>query len=269
MLSRVGIMCGSSADIARVFLLRNAPALREIGVEAPLVVLDEDRPSQSAPWRELWRVARRQARVAGCPTPVAATRLVVYRALTRSNAGSEPPAPPFPEGVQAVRVPTLNSPLAAEAIRTAGCGFVCLMGARYLTRRTLQRIGVPIVNIHSSDPRWVRGGPVVVWEVLAGRTHITLVVHEVNEVLDSGAILAQAAQPLLYQGGLGATTTATLTAARPIMADLFDRVIRDQVAGTPRRTEFTPGPLKVTPSVRESLWAEIVCRRRTPRRRQI
>lgn len=262
---RVGVMCGASGQIVESFLVRNAPGLREVGVEVPVVVLDEDRPTQVAPWRQLWRVARRQARIAGCSTPTAAARLVVYRTLTHRPTPPEkkPPSPSFPPGLAAVRAPTLNSRIAREAIRSAKCDLVCLMGARYLTRPTLQAIGVPIVNIHSSDPRWVRGGPVVVWEVLAGRPELMLVVHEVTEVLDSGAILAEAAQEIVYRGGLGGTTMATMAAARSRVADLFEQVIRDVVAGTPHRIDFTPGSLKVTPSVRDSLRAELLCRHRS------
>ncbi len=256
-------MCGASADIFRGFLSLNAPRLREAGIVVPLVVLDEDLPGRQ-PVRQLWRLAKRQARVAGCSQVIAATRILVYRALTRQPTSQvRVLRPVFPRELSVVRVPTLNAPAAAQALRAAGCDLVCLMGARILTRRTLEAISVPIVNIHSSDPRVIRGGPVVVWEVLAGRPEIALTVHEVVAAVDSGAIVAQGAQQVLYRGGLGATTHATMQAALPKVGDLFERAIRDFAAGAPHRTAFTPGPLKVTPSVGETLRAQLLCRQRS------
>ncbi|MDQ6673952.1 MAG: hypothetical protein M3069_24940 [Chloroflexota bacterium] len=259
---RVGVMCGISADILRGFLARNAPRLREAGIEVPIVILDEDRAARQSV-RHLWRLAKRQARVAGCSRLTAAMRLLVYRGLTHEPGSRARPSPELAPDLRVVRVPTLNSPVAADALNSAGCNLVCLMGARILTRRTLEAIAAPILNIHSSDPRLIRGGPVVVWEVLAGHSEIALVVHEVVAAVDSGAIVAQGAQQVLYRRGLGATTHATMKAARPKVGDLFEQAIRDMAAGAPRRIRFDPGPLKVTPSVRETLRAELLCRQRS------
>ncbi len=190
-------------------------------------------------------------------------RILTYRALSE-RLGHGQPEPAFPAGANLIRVPTLNAPLAIDAVRAgAGHDLVCLMGARFLTRRTLRGLAAPVVNIHSSDPRRIRAGPVVVWEVLVDEPELTPVVHEATDVLDAGAILAEAAQPILYRGGLGATTTATMTAARPHVADLFANLVRGLATGTASRTPFAPGPLKVTPSVRETLRADLLCRRRS------
>jgi hypothetical protein len=263
-------MCGEPADIARTFLERNAPALRESGVEVAVLVIDQEGDRAEAPVRHLWRLGRRQARIAGTFALFGVLRLVVYRTVMGMGMRGAPGAGeggPLPETVRVVRTRTLNAPAAAAAIREEGCDLVCLMGARILTRKTLQAIGVPIVNIHSSDPRWVRGGPVVVWEVLDDRPEIVLVVHEVVEELDAGAILAEDSQPLLYRSGLRATTDATMGAARPRVADLFATVILDFHAGTLKRTPFAAGQLRVTPKIRETLRADLLCRLRSRRRR--
>ena len=260
---RVGVMCLAYERIIDSFLEHNVPALRDAGVDVVTLVLDEDLPGQDF-WRHMWRLATRQARLVHCSRATALVRLLAYRELTRPRGpGEQTPRAPFPPELAVARVPTLNAPAASEAIRAARCDLVCLMGARFLIKRTLTAIGVPIVNIHSSDPRFVRGGPVVIWEVLAGRPEIGLVVHEVTEVLDAGSILAQGAQPILYRGGLGATTAATMSAARPRVADLFEQVIRDFAAGSIKPVPFAPGPLKTTPRVRETVRAELLCRQRS------
>ena len=266
---RVAIMCGEPADIARTFLERNAPALRESGVEVAVLVIDQEGDRAEAPVRHLWRLGRRQARIAGTSTVVGVLKLLVYRTVIAWGPSPRIPEPaPIPTDVRVVRSRTLNAPTAVTAVQEAKCDLVCLMGARILTRKTLQALAVPIVNIHSSDPRWVRGGPVVVWEVLDGRPAITLVVHEVIEALDAGKMFAQGSQRLLYEGGLGATTEATMAAARPCVGDLFETVIRAFQAGSAVGIPFVPGELRVTPRIRETLCAELLCRARSRRRRQ-
>ena len=264
-------MCGEPADIARTFLERNAPRLRESGVEVAVLVIDQEGDRTEAPLRHLWRLGRRQARIAGTKTAVGVLKLLVYRWVMgrgRRRSPRPPEPPPIPAGIPVARTRTLNAPAATAAVQEAACDLVCLMGARILTRKTLQALRVPIVNIHSSDPRWVRGGPVVVWEVLDGRPAITLVVHEVVEALDAGKILAQGSQRLLYQGGLGATTEATMAAARPRVGDLFETVIRAFQSGSPAGVPFAPGELRVTPRIRETLRADLLCRARSRRGRR-
>jgi hypothetical protein len=268
---RVGIMCGEPADIARTFLERNAPRLRPSGVEVAVLVIDQEGDRAQAPFRHLWRLGRRQARIAGTNTVMGVLKLLVYRTVMawgRSGSLRSPEPAPIPPDVRVVRSRTLNAAAAVTAVQEAKCNLVCLMGARILTRKTLQALAVPIVNIHSSDPRWVRGGPVVVWEVLDGRPAITLAVHEVVEALDAGKIFAQGSQRLLYLGGLGATTEATMAAARPHVGDLFETVIRAFQAGSAVGIPFAPGELRVTPRIRETLRAELLCRARSRGRRQ-
>jgi hypothetical protein len=269
---RVGIMCEERAAIARTFLERNAFQLAASGVEVGVLVLDEDPARKQTPLRHLWRLGRRQARIARTSTLVGVLRLLVYRTVmtlgpTRSPGEDEPR--PLPESLHVVLAASLNAPAAVSAIQDARCDLICLMGARILTAKTLETIGAPIVNIHSSDPRWVRGGPVVVWEVLDGRPQIVLVVHEVGEALDAGPILAQGSQRLLYRGGLRATTEATMAVARTQVTDLFASVIRDYQVGSVRKTAFAPGELRVTPRVGETLRAELQCRLRSRRSRRI
>jgi methionyl-tRNA formyltransferase len=194
-------------------------------------------------------------------------RLLAYRALVRHGADADRGITDneFGPGLRVVRVPTANSEACIAALRESRCDVVCLMGTRILTRRTLEGIACPTINIHSSDPRFVRGGPVVVWEVLAQMESITLTIHNVAVEVDSGAILLQKQAPILFSGGLGATTHATMANAEPIVADLFERVLLDLSTGRAAESAFTPGPLRVTPPVPDLLRAESMCRARSRR----
>ena len=258
---KIALLAGSPGWIPALFLERNLPRLREAGVEVGVIVLD-DFADQREPRQRLTKLARRQAKVAGCSVPTALARLLFYERVMKLPGGPID-TDRISSEANVVHVPSLNSAEAVQAVRDAGCDLVSLMGARFLTRKTLQGLAAPIFNIHSSDPRFVRGGPVVFWEVLAGRPTIELCVHEVVEQLDSGAIRAQGSQDILYEGGIGATTRATMLAAKPVVTDLFENVIRQQLTGALTRTAFEPGPLRTTPSIRDTVRVEALCRART------
>lgn len=255
-------MAFAPGHICRVFTQRTERALAEQGVEVGVIVLDDNRHKSEHPFRHALEVARRQARVAGCSTARGLAKKGVYEVVTGLTAPDVEP-PPFPAGAPIHRVSSLNSEACIEAVRRAGCDLVCLMGARILSKETLRALALPIINIHSSDPRFVRGGPPVFWEILYDHPDTMLTIHEVTDVLDAGAILEQAPQPILYGGGLGRTIEATMEAARPRIADLFQKTVLAYRHDAVRREEFEPGPVRVTPTLGETLRAEWLCRRRS------
>jgi methionyl-tRNA formyltransferase len=212
-----------------------------------------------SPFRHAWNVASRQAKVARCPTSLMSARILAYKSFMRAapNSGEVAKAPP---SLAVVRVGTLNSREAVDVVKSRGCDLVCLMGTRIISKETLAALGIPVVNIHSSDPAFVRGGPPVVWEILDKRTSITLTVHEVVEKLDSGAILRQKNHPIVFAGGLGRTVAGTMLAAKPLVAQLFYEVLVDYQRGAVERTEFAPGVLRVTPPIAATVRADCLCR---------
>lgn len=261
----VGIMASAPGEIPAAFLAAQSARMAAAGTRFPVLVLDENDALREHPLKQRWRLATRQARISGCSRLSGMVRLLVYQALVRvGSKRHRESAQRFPDGTQVVHVPNLNRPAAIEAITAAGCDLVCLMGARILSAKTITALGAPVVNIHSSDPRWVRGGPVIIWEVLDQRACIQLTVHEVVEALDAGAILATAEQRILYSGGIGSTTRGTMRAAHPVVSNLFARVIAEFRDRTVQRTPFQPGDLRVTPTVLQTTRAEILCRLRGP-----
>jgi Formyl transferase len=265
---RIGIVT-SSAALCRGFLERNGSGLAAGDLQVAVVVLDENRYRRTRPVRHKLRIARRQARLAGCWLPMAALRMAAYEVVLRLGGKHRPKAAFEPgRGVRVVRVGTANSAAAVAALREAGCRLVCVMNARVLTAPTLEAIGVPIVNVHLSNPRLFRGSHPVVREVLAGHEHIVLTVHEVAEEVDAGPILRQRPQPIRWRGGLGATVAATLASAWREAGDLLEEVLRRYAEGELEPQPFEPGPLLVTPSLREIVRAELVCRRRSRERRR-
>jgi hypothetical protein len=257
---KVALFSSARGNTWRVFAGAYYEALREHGIEVSVAVIDDQAEKHGNPLRHAWDVARRQARIACCSVPTMLARIVVYKALLRIGS-TETERIPDPEGVAEVHVPTLNSDEAVEAVRSRRCDMVCLMGTRIISKETLLGLGVPVINIHSSDPTFVRGGPPVVWEILNGRNTTILTVHEAVEKIDSGAILRQEEHPIEYSGGLGKTVADTMRAARPKVAALFFQAMMDRQAGAVQCREFIPAQVRVTPSIADSLRADRLCRR--------
>jgi methionyl-tRNA formyltransferase len=258
---RVALCAVEPAEVLRHFVARHEQSLRAAGVEIAAVVLDEDVAKTQHSFSHALKVARRQARVSGCSTLSAAARLVCWKLVNRL-AGPTPSVadlPPIPPALHVVCVPSLNSPEATAAIRSSGAELVCLMQTRFLNARTLAALGVEVVNLHTSDPRFMRGGPAIVWEILDDRDEIVMTVHKATEVLDGGDILLQKPQPVIFRASLGATLAQTWTAALPAMADLVFDAIVGMKKGTLTRLSFVPGLLRATPAVTQMLLARRKC----------
>ena len=263
----IALFAGRPASIARRFITRHHEGLSREGVQIRLLVIDANAGKQQNPAKHAWNVVRRQARISGCSSLTSLLRIVFYKTLVRLPSLSLQPndmaKPPGFEGVETVTVPTLNSPGAVEAARA--CDLVCLMGTRIIRRDTLLELKVPVINIHASDPGFVRGGPPVFWEILGGLDGMTLTIHDVVPEVDAGEILKQRQVPIQFRGSLGRTIRETMSAAEPHVTDLFRDVILDLQAGRQDRRPNPRGPLRVTPTIRDTLKAELICRRRTGR----
>src|SRR5437667_7845576 len=258
---RVAILGSSPLPLGRIFAATYHDVLVRSGISLPLVILDQRQEKRLRPLRSAIRTAKRQAKISGCTMIASILRLLAYRLLVGHADRKACSSLLWPADVQVVQVPTLNCDQTTQAVRDSGCDVVCLMGAVMLSRETLSKLPPTVINIHSSDPQLVRGGPVVVWEILLNSSDIILTLHRVTEQLDGGAILDQRSVPIRFRNGLRSTTRATMAAAEPVVAGMFYDVLTKAAAGRLEERRSTPGPLRVTPSVRQLIEAERRCRR--------
>ena len=251
---------------AGFFIQRWLSRLRVEGIEIGCVVVDENLTRQANPIHHILSVAKGQAKVARSSLPGALLRLVVFRLWSNfSRRDGAVAVAQLPDSIPSFRVPSLNCAQAVDAAHACGCDASCLLGARILTKSTIQELGHIILNGHASDPRFVRGRPPVFWEVLNGEAHICLTVHQAVQKLDAGPIYGQRVQEIMYCGGIGATIRATMEQARLTMTDLFAEVLIGMRARTIRPIDFIPGPVRTLPRVSQLMRAEILCRRRSKR----
>jgi hypothetical protein len=257
-------MAAEPAPICRAFVADQISLLKKEGADLVLVLLDENAAKRQSLVKHGYRIARRQARKAGCSTLTALARILFFKFICKlTSTPQEDQIPPFPAELRLVTVPTLNSAAATQAVRAASVDLVCLMGTRILTKETLAALHCPAINIHSSDPRFMRGAPAFFWEVLDHRKSVVLTIHQVTPELDSGDILLHRELPIRFSGGLGATIDQTFLASIPVITRLFAETIVGLQNRQLTPQPFTPGPLRVTPRIMQTLRAERLCRANT------
>jgi folate-dependent phosphoribosylglycinamide formyltransferase PurN len=92
-----------------------------------------------------------------------------------------------------LRVPSVNSPAAREAIRVVQPAVIVVSGTRIIGRETLATIDVPIINLHAGITPLYRGVHGGYWALAEGRTELAgSTVHFIDEGIDTGSVIKQA-----------------------------------------------------------------------------
>ena len=226
-------------------------------------MLDDYGDKRSGFYRHAIKVAKRQSVFSGVHWFRQLVYILFYKMVSAFGAIRQHVTYKLSKQVQVVDVDNVNSQECVSVVRQYGADVICLMGTRILNEATLSSFdGIRIINIHSADPRFMRGSPAVFWEILDGRYSIQLTIHEVVSKLDAGNILMEREIPIKYRCTLGATVNSTMSYAVTISADLFRDVLiaikNDNCVGL----NFDPSKIYVTPSVVQTIIASIACLKR-------
>ncbi|MBF0454240.1 MAG: hypothetical protein HQL72_05400 [Magnetococcales bacterium] len=260
---KVGLFTKDSGTIYRPFIHRHYAQLKQENIHIEWVVLDRYQDKKDHFFKHALRVAKRQAKYNGFPWFLQIVNILFYKAMVRSK---QHPANqhPLPEEIVTVEVGNLNDDVCVETTKQLPCDVICLMGTRIISKKVLDALKPALViNIHSGDPAFVRGSPALFWEILDGRDTIVLTIHEVVPELDAGPILLQKELPIRYSGSLGKTLDATSDLLPDQITDMFKEVLRQCQNKTEERRPFSPGKIRVIPSVLQTIAAHRVCQKKT------
>jgi len=258
----LAIFSTAGAAICRVFIANHYDELKRQGLKCCIVVLDKQADKKEYFLKHSIKIAKRQSKYANCSWMLQYLNILFFKVMTSNSARAQCTDLSLPGEIKVFEVRNLNSLECIEAVTTHGCDAICLMGTRIITPKTLERFSdANIFNIHSADPAFVRGGPSVFWEVLAGKRKIVATIHRVLAEVDSGEIYAQREIPIAYNADLGMTLSQTRINARPVIADLFFEVLQAVLRNDLSGKYFEPGKLRVTPSVFDVLKAKRLCRK--------
>ncbi len=244
--------------------------LGSVGLEIPVAVLIRPSRLLSDRMRNLPRELKRQARMNGTyPLPQLVNRVLYYRAASSRDKGSGSVSSnvgaldTLASGRLIIESQSANDPAVVKALRDAGCDLGLVIGADVLTRRTLDAMGLPLVNLHMSDPSFVRGMPPVFWEILDGRDDVTLTLHRLTVELDGGPVLAQKCVRIQWRDSLAGTLQATRQLIAEEMAGFLSHSLPAILEGRAEEKYLGRGPVRTIPRFRDVMRAWKVCRDRS------
>ena len=126
-----------------------------------------------------------------------------------------------------------HSPEALDFVRSLGADLGIVYGTRILKPCLFKIPAQGSINIHKRKvPDYRGGGPVGLWEMLDGQPEIGVTVHEVEEQLDSGAVVNQASIPIQPYD----TLNSLALKAHVVANDLLVRSVADYAHDTVKRT---------------------------------
>lgn len=156
-----------------------------------------------------------------------------------------------------VRVPSVNSPAAREALRALSPDVVVVNGTRILDRETLGCVEVPMVNLHAGITpayRGVHGGYWALREGHAGLAGST--VHLVDAGIDTGAVIGQATFTPGPRDSFATYPYLHTAAGLPLLLSAVERALSGTLAAHPPRAEL-PSKLRSHPTAWQYLYGRV------------
>ena len=243
--------------------VRDRELHRRIGIEVPLVVRTHPSMRLADRQRDLRTAIARRARMTGRSRAALLVEHFAWRAVQDASLrGTVIPEFTPVDGQRRMQALATDDPSVLTALADVRADLVVVFGGSPIPRASLEAIGVPMLNVHASDPSFCRGMPPFFWEIHAGRDSATLTLHEIVARLDAGAVIAQRTMPVVWGRSLAATLRATrerMVAEAPLL--LGDGLAK-VVSGEARPHVVAPGPLRTLPTIGEIIAAHRVCVRR-------
>ena len=219
---------------------------------------DLPRPRLSVRIRRFWRA--QGPRMGQAAASSSAQKL--WSALVGWRASNTVPGVPY------VRLHSLDSPEAIEALESLKPDLMVVDGASILKPAFFSRPRYGAINLHCGKLPEYRGMPPAFWELYHGEAEVGVSVHAVSAKLDEGAVFAAATVPLdLAPPGDPVTyvTKFWRERLRPVGHELIARTVRSIAEGT---AAPTPQPPPSRPPFRSPSFTEKrELRRRVARRR--
>lgn len=260
-MTRVVVVTSAVGFIER--FVRDRDLHRRIGIEVPLLVRTHPSMKPRDRLRDLRHGIERRARMTGRSRAAHLVEHFAWRAIHGAAFRDIATALSAPvPGLASMEALSTHDASVVRALAEARADLAVVFGGSPIPARTIGAMGVPLLNVHASDPSFCRGMPPVFWEVHAGLDALTLTLHEIVARLDSGPVVAQRPMPIEWRRSLVATLRATrdrMALELPmLLADGLGRIVR----GEARPRVVPPGPLRTLPRLGEILEAQRRCARR-------
>lgn len=236
---------------------------RRIGIDVPLLVRTHPSMQPLDRVRDLRRAIERRARMTGRSRIAHLVEHFAWRAIHQAALPRVATAPSvLTPGLTVMDALATHDASVPRALADARADLAVVFGGDPIPQRMLDRMGVPLLNVHASDPTFCRGMPPVFWEIHAGLECLTLTLHEIVARLDAGAVVAQRTMPIAWRRTLVGTLRATRDRMALELPSLLADGIGRVVAGAAHARTVPTGPLRTLPTLGAILRAERRCRSR-------
>jgi methionyl-tRNA formyltransferase len=131
---------------------------------------------------------------------------------------------------EVIRVPSVNSPAARDALRRLKPAVVVVNGTRIIGRETLRAVTAPFINTHAGITPHYRGAHGGYWALADGRPDLAgSTVHLVDEGIDTGAIIRQATFAVGPEDSFATYPYLHVGVAIPILIDAVEQVLGNRL----------------------------------------
>jgi folate-dependent phosphoribosylglycinamide formyltransferase PurN len=142
-----------------------------------------------------------------------------------------------------IRVNSSNDPQTIELILSLKPDLIIINGTRILSKRFLEAMPCPVLNVHAGITPCYRGVHGAYWALVNNDVaHCGVTVHMVDTGVDTGGILAQALIKPTTKDHFSTYPILQFTAAMPLLMDSIDKVFKKQ------------HQLQATPACTSGLW---------------
>jgi folate-dependent phosphoribosylglycinamide formyltransferase PurN len=155
------------------------------------------------------------------------------------------------------RVKTINSSEAQKAIRQINPDVVIVNGTRIISKKTLQSINAPIINMHAGITPTYRGVHGAYWALAEGRPDLVgTTVHFIDEGIDTGSIIKQVSFPTMSEDNFTTYPYLHTAAGIPALIDAVKAVLEGEVKKE-KSISDKPSKLHYHPTIWKYLWGKI------------
>ena len=190
-------------------------------------------------------IVRRRAQLIGWPEALGQAAFgIVQKLITRRSAArlaailEEHGLDPRPDPQLAVRdVGSVNSDACREALRALAPDVVVVYGTRIIKRATLACVTAPFINYHAGVNPKYRGQNGAYWaRSQRDPAHAGVTVHLVDEGVDTGDVLYQAATHFSPADNIATYQHRQMATALPLLIRAIDDALAQRLA--PHRVEL-------------------------------
>jgi len=255
----IAIFTSLNNTMSSLFVSKYSDLLKEKGVYTKIIITDINGAKSDSLIKHMFKIAQRQAVIAKTNWIHQTISIIFYKLACKIGFRGVVQANSI-ENIRQVSVNTINSSETIKYVNSENIDVVLLMGSRIIRKDILESLAsAEILNIHASDPSFVRGGPPIFWEIFGKRNNLKVTIHEVVPELDAGKVIAQIDVPIVYKRTYGGTLSGTLHNMRQKGVDLFYSILIDRKAYLSQQGIEGLGPIMVTPNVFQVIKVMFYC----------